>query len=97
MSEINRYEITTLHGKVEQKHIVNALTAQDAITQFKVKIGNIKTCNIINIEPWVRVYTGEEIIRMNELTERVRLRQLKRKQSENKLNRILYGLLRFGH
>jgi hypothetical protein len=71
MSQINKYEITTLYGKHEQKHIVNALTAQDAITQFKVKMDNVKPCNIINIEPYQQVFTGEQIIRMNQLREQV--------------------------
>ena len=73
MSEINKYEITTLHGKHEQKHIIHALTAQDAITQFKVKI-DCDIYKIVNIEPYQQVFTGEEIIaRMNlhkELTQK---------------------------
>lgn len=92
--EINIYEITTLHGKDEQKHIVNALTAQDAIVQLRVKI-NCDLYKIVDIKPWVKVYTVEEIIRMNELSERVRLRRSQQKQSENKLNKILRAITRW--
>jgi hypothetical protein len=91
MSQINKYEITILWNDKQEKHIVNALTAQDAITQFKVKMDNVKPCNIIDIKPYEEVLTGEQIIRMNQLSERIR----QEKQSEKKLNRILYGLLRF--
>lgn len=66
MSQINKYEITTLYGKYEEKHIINALTAQDAIVQFKVKMNNDRY-KIYNIEPWIQVWTGEQIIKMSEL------------------------------
>lgn len=96
MSQIHEYEITTLYGRYEEKHIINALTAQDAIVQFKVKMNNDRY-KIINIEPYVKVWTGEEIIRMNRLIEQSKIRNKQKCQSENKLNRMLYGLFRFGH
>lgn len=93
---IHKYEITTLHGKYEEKHIVNAITAHDAITQFQVKT-DCDYYKITNIEPYVKKYTGEEIIRMNELHKKYILKHKEEKQQQSKFNRILYGLLRFGH
>lgn len=95
MSAINKYEITILWNKKEEKHIVNALTAQDAITQFKVKMDNVKPCNIINIEPWVQQWTGEDYMAFvnaqNKIRERIIEQQPKPKPNKVKsfINRIL--------
>lgn len=73
MSQINKYEITTLHGKHEQKHIIHALTAQDAIVQFKVKI-DCEMYKIVNIKPWVQQWTVEDYMNFVNAQNRIRER-----------------------
>ena len=81
MSQINKYEITTLHGKHEQKHIVNALTAQDAIVQFKVKF-DCDVYKIVNIEPWVQVWTGQDYISFVNSQNKIRERIIQQQKSK---------------
>jgi hypothetical protein len=81
MSQINKYEITTLHGKHEQKHIIHALTAQDAIVQFKVKI-DCDRYKIVNIEPWVQQWTGEDYMNYVNSQNKIRERIVEQQKSK---------------
>jgi hypothetical protein len=81
MSQINKYEITTLHGGNKQKHIVNALTAQDAIVQFKVKF-DCDVYKIVNIEPYVQVWTSEDYMNYVNSQNKIRERIIEQQKSK---------------